>query len=62
MEKVQLSLDKVEEKLADNTLYGDSNKDKLKALLLKQGNLKSELEQAEMDWFESSEALEEAQD
>ena len=61
MEMVQTKLDAVEQKLADNTLYEDSAKDKLKALLLEQGDLKSELEQAEMDWFEASEALEEAE-
>jgi len=58
METVQAKLDLLEEKLADNDLYNDSNKDKLKALLLDQGNLKLELEQTEMDWFEASEALE----
>jgi ATP-binding cassette subfamily F protein 3 len=62
MEKVQKKLDEVEEKLADSEIYGDSNKEKLKALLVEQGNLKTELEQAEMDWFEASEQLEEAQD
>jgi len=62
MEKTQTKLDAVEEKLGDNSLYDDSNKDKLKALLLEQGDLKSELERTEMDWFEASEALQEAQD
>jgi len=61
MEKVQTKLDDVEKKLADNSLYEDRAKDKLKALLVEQGNLKSELEQLEMDWFESTEALEMAQ-
>jgi len=62
MDKVQTQLNDIEEKLADNSLYEDSNKDKLKALLVEQGNFKSALEQAEMDWLEASEALEEAQD
>ncbi|MDC9725170.1 MAG: ATP-binding cassette domain-containing protein [Gammaproteobacteria bacterium] len=61
MDKIQTQLNEVEEKLADNGLYDDSNKEKLKALLVEQGNFKSALEQAEMDWLEASEALEEAQ-
>ena len=62
MESVQAKLDLVEEKLADNNLYADSEKNKLKALLLEQGELKSELEQLEMDWFEASEALQDAEE
>ena len=62
MDKVQTKLDAVEQKLADNSLYEDNAKDKLKALLVEQGDLKTELEQLEMDWFEASEALQEAED
>lgn len=61
METMQSKLDKVEQKLADNSLYEDSAKDRLKALLVEQGDLKAELEQVEMDWFEASEALQEAE-
>ncbi|RKZ98939.1 MAG: ABC transporter ATP-binding protein [Gammaproteobacteria bacterium] len=61
METVQSKLDKVEQKLADNGLYEDSAKDQLKALLVEQGDLKAELEKVEMDWFEASEALQEAE-
>jgi len=60
-ETVQSKLDTVEAKLADNSLYEDSAKDKLKALLVEQGDLKIELEQLEMDWFEASEALQDAE-
>jgi len=62
MDKIQQQLNDVEDKLADNSLYEDSNKEILKALLVEQGNFKSALEQAEMDWFDASEALEEAED
>jgi len=62
MDKVQSKIDAVEQKLADNSLYEDNAKDKLKALLVEQGDLKTELEQLEMDWFEASEALQEAED
>ena len=61
MDTVQSKLDKVEQKLADNGLYEDSAKDQLKALLVEQGDLKAELEKVEMDWFEASEALQEAE-
>lgn len=61
MDVLQNKLDDVELKLADNSLYEDSAKEQLKALLLKQAILKSELEQVETDWFEASEALESAQ-
>lgn len=61
MDKLQTKLSTVEEKLADGSLYEDSNKDKLKTLLLDQAAVKSELEQTESDWFEASEALETAQ-
>lgn len=61
MEALQDRLNDVEHKLADNSLYADKEKDKLKALLLEQGNIKSELENVEMDWFEASETLEAAQ-
>jgi ATP-binding cassette subfamily F protein 3 len=61
MDKLQASLTKLEDVLADNDLYTDANKEKLKELLMQQSDLKSDLEQAEMDWFEASEALEEAQ-
>ena len=61
MDKLQTKLSAIEEKLADGSLYEDSNKDKLKALLLDQAAIKSELEQTELDWFDASEALETAQ-
>jgi ATP-binding cassette subfamily F protein 3 len=61
MDKLNTSLSALEEKLADNELYTDANKDKLKDLLQQQVGLKSDLQQAETDWFEASEALEEAQ-
>ncbi|OUR74228.1 ABC transporter ATP-binding protein [Methylophaga sp. 41_12_T18] len=61
MDKLQTKLTAVEEQLADGSLYEDSNKDKLKALLRDQAAIKSELEQTESDWFEASDALETAQ-
>jgi ATP-binding cassette, subfamily F, member 3 len=61
MDKLQTKLTSVEENLADGSLYEDKNKEKLKAILLDQAAIKSELEQTERDWFEAGEALETAQ-
>jgi ATP-binding cassette subfamily F protein 3 len=61
MDKLQSKLTDLEKVLADNDLYSDANKDKLKDLLMQQSDLKADLEKAEMDWFEASERLEEAQ-
>jgi ATP-binding cassette subfamily F protein 3 len=61
MEKLGQSLTELENELADNTLYTEQAKDKLKALLQQQADLKTQLEQAEMSWFEASEQLEAAQ-
>lgn len=61
MEKLTQALTGLETELADNTLYTEQAKDKLKALLQKQADLKTQLEHAEMTWFEASEQLEAAQ-
>lgn len=61
MDVMQTKLTGLEEQLADADLYADENKEKLKTLLMQQSELKTELEQAELDWFEASEALEAAQ-
>ncbi len=61
MDKLQKSLSELENELADNSLYTDAAKDKLKNLLQKQAELKSALEQAEMDWMDASEQLEAAE-
>ncbi|PHS71151.1 MAG: ABC transporter ATP-binding protein [Methylophaga sp.] len=61
MDVLQKKLADIEQKLADNSLYEDKAKQQLKALLLEQATYKSDLEQAEMDWFEASETLDSAQ-
>jgi len=58
MDKLQTKLSDIELQLADNSLYENAAKDKLKALILEQGNLKAELESVEMDWLAASEELE----
>jgi len=61
MDKLTGSLSDLEIEMADNSLYTEQAKDKLKALLQQQADLKTQLEQAEMTWFEASEQLEAAQ-
>jgi len=60
MEKLQTQLDNIEEKMSDTDLYSDSRKDELQKLLTQQGDLKSQLEEIEMEWMELTEQLEEA--
>ncbi len=61
MENLQKKLAAVEGQLADGSLYEDKAKDQLKTLLLAQANLKSDLDEAEMVWFDATEQLEAAQ-
>jgi ATP-binding cassette subfamily F protein 3 len=60
MEKNQAGLDRIEEKLADQSLYEDSAKARLTELLQEQGQLKSALAEAEERWLELQERLTEA--
>lgn len=59
MSKAQGELDKVEEALGDATLYEADRKAELTTLLASQGEIKSRLDEAEAEWFEAQEALEE---
>ena len=61
IEKLDIEKNTIEEKLADSNIYNDENKDLLKQLLTDQAYIQKELDQAEIDWMEASEALEEAQ-
>jgi ATP-binding cassette subfamily F protein 3 len=58
MAKLNLKKEEVTQKLADSEIYSDSNKDKLKTLLLEQASISKELEQLEADWLEQQEFLE----
>ncbi len=58
MEDLSASKEKLEEKLADNEIYNESNKELLKKILEEQGQVDSNLQQVEMDWLEVSEELE----
>ena len=55
MEKLGDEKQVIEEKLSDNDLYSDDNKDKLKQLLADQAYMQKELDQAEAEWLEATE-------
>ncbi|WP_461537206.1 ATP-binding cassette domain-containing protein [Spongorhabdus nitratireducens] len=59
LEKVQEKLASVEEALSSSDIYQDENKDKLKALLADQTELKRQEEETEESWMEAMEAYEE---
>ena len=60
MQELSSSKESLEQKLANNDIYSESNKDALKKLLQEQGQVESSLQQVEMDWLEVSEELESA--
>ncbi|MEM7359018.1 MAG: ATP-binding cassette domain-containing protein [Pseudomonadota bacterium] len=60
MEKLSAEKQAVEEKLADNNLYNDENKDRLRQLLTDQAYIQKELDAAEAQWLDASEAYEAA--
>ena len=59
MEKLGAERNEIEAQLGDSALYSDDNKEKLKKLLADQAYLQKELDQAEADWLEATEAHEE---
>ncbi|WP_394778255.1 ATP-binding cassette domain-containing protein [Undibacterium sp.] len=58
MAKLNLRKQDIDAKLADQAIYEDGNKEKLKALLVDQAYLLKELEQTEADWLQQQEYLE----
>jgi ATP-binding cassette subfamily F protein 3 len=61
MSKTQEQLSDLENKLADSDLYLHENKEKLKGLLDQQSKQKQILENTELQWFELSEEIEDAE-
>jgi ATP-binding cassette subfamily F protein 3 len=57
IDRNQLALDKIEIKLAEETIYDEVNKVLLTELLQKQGQLKVELSEAEEKWLETHQQL-----
>ena len=60
MEKLDLEKQAIQSKLADNDLYNDDNKDQLRQLLTDQAYVQKELDTAEAQWLDASEAYEAA--
>jgi len=58
----QQLLVELEQKLSDNSLYDDSNRDDLKQILQLQGETRVQLDNNESDWLELSDQLESQQD
>ncbi len=60
LQELSSSKSLLEEKLSDNAIYNESNKENLKKLLKDQAEVESSLQQVEFDWLEISEQLEAA--
>ncbi len=58
MEKLGKEKAQLEEQLADNSLYSEENKNKLKPLLAQQTAVTQQLQDVEEQWLEASEVLE----
>ena len=58
MESLQAELNVIENELSDATLYEAKQKERLQIVLKKQGELKSSLEMAEMEWMDAQEEIE----
>ncbi|MGB5447077.1 MAG: ATP-binding cassette domain-containing protein, partial [Psychromonas sp.] len=61
MDKFTQELQAIEEQLADPSLYEHASKTRLTELLKQQGELKELLENAEIDWMEAQETIEQMQ-
>ncbi len=57
-EKIQTRLAEIEEMMADTELYQESQKGKLTELLAEQAELKTNLEELELEWFDCQEQME----
>lgn len=58
IDKLTLEQNTIQTKLADNSIYGENNKLKLKTLLAEQATISQSLAQAEEDWLAVSEEME----
>ena len=61
MAKIEPTLTAIEQRLADPSIYEQSNKDELKTLLKQQGELKEAMEVHEIEWMDAVEQLEQAE-
>ncbi len=60
LEKLQTERGRLEAELADNRLYEAAAKDRLQTLLLRKGELDSQIDATEEQWMNAAEALEQA--
>ena len=58
MEKLQQQLAEAEARMTDSSLYEESRKDELQALIYSQADLKKQIDEVETEWFEISEEIE----
>ena len=58
LERLNSNKEDIQDKLADNEIYEESNKEQLKKLLAQQKENEVELETVEMEWMETSEEIE----
>ncbi|MCP3674248.1 MAG: ATP-binding cassette domain-containing protein [Gammaproteobacteria bacterium] len=58
IDKHQKTLSELEEKLLDNSIYENTNREELKNILVQQGETKAQLESAELDWLELCDEME----
>ncbi len=61
VDRHQLALDEIETEMSDTSLYEEHNKDRLKQLLQAQTEHKNALDEAEMDWMDCQQEIENAQ-
>ncbi len=57
IEKYQQQLQDIESRMQDTELYQDSRKDELNQLIAQQVDIKSKLDETEMNWFELQETI-----
>ena len=58
IEKIHMDLENIKQDLANEGLYQEGNKNKLTEVLQREGLLKSELEEKELEWFSVQQELE----
>ena len=61
LDQAQQEMAGIETELADNDLYSDSQRERLKTLLARQADGQQRIDELEMQWLEAQEALEELQ-
>ena len=62
LEKAQQEMSAIEGELADNALYSDAQRDRLKALLASQADCRQRIDQLEVQWMDAQEAFEQLQE